>query len=68
MREQSYYPYTTAAIQCPDVKQNHILLIPLLEYNIVIETTVFTEFQVIEMKLVLICESVLTYFQKYLGS
>ena len=68
MRQPSSYTYTKEAIQCQDIKQNHIFLIPLLEYTIVIETTVFTEFQVIEMKLVLICESVLTYFQRYLGS
>ena len=57
MREQSYRLYKTADILSPDVERNHILLTPLLEYTIVIETTIFTKIQVTEMKLALICES-----------
>ena len=36
MKDESFCPYTTADILCPDVEQNHILLKPLLEYSIVI--------------------------------
>lgn len=57
MREQSYRPYKTMDILSLDVEQSHILLIPLLEYIIVIETAIFTKIQVTEMKLALICES-----------
>lgn len=41
----------------PDVEQNRIILIPLFEYRIGIEIEVSIEFQIIDVRLVLICES-----------
>lgn len=56
MGDQSYDPYTIADKLCPHVEQN-LKILSLLEHTIVIETAIFTEYQVIEMKLALICES-----------
>ena len=57
MSEQNYCPYAIADILCPNVEQNHIILIPLFEYRIVTEIEISIEFQIIDVKLVLICES-----------
>ena len=47
MGYQSYDPYTIADILCPHVERNLIILKPLLELIIVIETAIFTEYQLI---------------------
>lgn len=57
MSEQNYCPYARSDILCPDVEQNHSILIPLFEYRIGIEIEVSIEFQIIDVRLELICES-----------